>query len=137
MQQRPQILGFGPAALAGIGLLSLMALVAALWFGLAQPGPTYDEQRAANRLRLRDAVRVAAAERLDRYAWIDRAQGIIQVPLARAGELELARLQGKAVGPSQVPVEKPYPAGLAPAPAPAPAPTATPAAPPPTPLPPK
>lgn len=95
----------------------------------------YEEQRAAERLDLREKLSAESRARLSALGWVDQAKGVVQIPIAEAMKLQVAALKSKPVTAAN-PVE-PIPAPAAPPPSPAPAP-ATPSegvAPVPTPLP--
>jgi hypothetical protein len=121
MVVEPRKASFGLTFLNGALVFCLFLALAAWWFRLTPPGETYDEQRAAARVKRLSDQRLADARQTNHYAWSDKEKGLVQIPVARAMELVLPDLQAKGVRPSSVAVEVPYPAGLQPvAPAPAP-----------------
>jgi hypothetical protein len=78
------------------------------WFAResSAPASAYSDSRAIQafvtpRLETAPARDIAAfkrekAQKLDRYAWIDRSCGIVQIPIERAMELMVQRGQGSA-----------------------------------------
>jgi hypothetical protein len=51
------------------------------------PLPREPQLEAIKHLEGRDRVRAAAPEQLDRYQWVNREKGIVQIPLAQAMDL--------------------------------------------------
>jgi hypothetical protein len=79
-----------------LGLVSLLVLQ-------RQGIPTSDEEKKAQRLKNLADLR-AQAEILHQYHWVDRAQGIVGLPIERAMELvqrELAGSKPRPAGPIQ------------------------------------
>src|SRR5437763_3981031 len=88
------------ATVIGCALLTLGLLA---WFGRdgAQPASPYSDVGAVRdfagpRLEPAPARDIAAfkaekARKLDRYGWIDRGRGIVQIPIERAMELMVER----------------------------------------------
>jgi len=99
----------------GLILLLLFLLVVKLLTGLA-PAPDEDAARAAERAKAYTDLQTENAQKLETYAWVDKAKGAVQIPIERAMELATAELNSK----------KPVPAG--PIATPAPSPAASPAA---------
>jgi len=112
-------------AILGFCLFSVVAL---FWFRLYQKPESYEQKRAAVRLKMLQDLRLEDEKKLNTYSWIDEKKGVVQVPIERAEELVMEELKTKTAQPTAVKVENPYPAGLqsAPVAAPAPVPTATP-----------
>lgn len=72
--------------------------------------------RAADRAAKLAALQKEDASEISKYAWIDSAAGIVQIPVDRAMELEAAVLKNKPVRPAGIiPPEQPVPAPAAPA----------------------
>lgn len=108
-------------------LVLLFGLVTAFWLRARPTTTSYDQQRSVTRLERLAAMRQEEDSKVSSYAWVDKAKGVARIPVSQAMELVTAELKAKPVQASAVPVENPYPAGLAtPAPA-APAPAAAPA----------
>ena len=111
---------FGPTFVGVVVVFCSFALVAWVLFRFAAPAKTYEDQRAQNR---RDKAAAIAAEAADKLygapKWIDATKGTVQLPIDTAMDLVVTDYKAKPVGPSQVKVEIPYPAGLGASAAPA------------------
>ena len=134
----------------GLTVLLLFVIAVQLLRGLA-PAPDEDAARAAERAKTYHDLQTENATKLQKYAWVDKAKGTVQIPIERAMELAIVELNSKrpaAAGPIATPAASPAPAAApadsaspaaAPSPAPTPAaaaspsPAATPAAPAPAP----
>ena len=104
---------FGPGFLGAILLFCGFAVVAWILFRFAAPTPTYEEKRAQERRDKAAAISAEATQKL--YSgpkWIDKAKGTVQLPIDVAMDLVVNEYQTKAVGPSSVKVDDPYPYGL-------------------------
>jgi hypothetical protein len=113
MGATPRKVGFGVPYLVGIVVFVAFGSVACLWFrNISVKEATYDEKRGEARLATRMELDKAAQAKLAAYAMVDPAKGIVQLPVARAMELAAADLGKKAIGPSSVAVENPYPYGM-------------------------
>ena len=101
----------------GFALLLLFMIAVRLLTGLA-PAPDEDAARAAERAKAYQELQTENAQKLEKYAWVDKAKGTVQIPIERAMELAVAELNSK----------RPTPAGpiATPAPSPAASPEATP-----------
>ena len=99
----------------GFVLLLLFVIAVRLLTGLA-PAPDEDAARAAERAKAYQELQAENAQKLENYAWVDKAKGTVQIPIERAMELAIAELNSK----------RPTPAG--PIATPAPSPAASPAA---------
>jgi hypothetical protein len=101
----------------GFALLLLFVIAVRLLTGLA-PAPDEDAARAAERAKAYQELQTENAQKLEKYAWLDKAKGTVQIPIERAMELAIAELNSK----------RPAPAGpiSTPAPSPAASPEATP-----------
>ncbi len=116
-------------ALLAFCFLGLVAMVGVHFFG--EEVKEYDRTRASERRENHEKLVKEEQEQLENYAWIDKAQSTVRLPVHRAMELTLHDLQQRKVGPSEVPVVPPAPAagdsaatpadGAAPAASPAPA----------------
>lgn len=118
----------GPAFIGGIFVFLLFALLVAVWFRFAGRTENYDDKRAADRMAKLSVLQKENHEKLTIYGWVNRNEGIVQIPIDDAMSLVVAELKAKPVEASAVKVENPYPAGLQQAPptaaaAPAAAPT--------------
>ena len=110
-----------PIVLAGAGLVLVLVFVAVAMFGLyrvfatrearlsppqnalaAAEGPRLPPQPRLQVQPIRDLRELHTAEDniLEHYAWVDRAAGVVRIPIARAIEL-LAAKGGEAGGKSQ------------------------------------
>ena len=104
---------FGPAFLAVALLFCGFALVACIFFRFLAPAQTYEEKRAQARRDKAATINREAAEKL--YGppkWIDKTKGTVQLPIDTAMDLVIKDYRQKAVHPSQVKVDNPYPYGL-------------------------
>lgn len=104
-----------------LGLLMLLLFWGAnKWLigsGASNPEP---EEAARAELRIKNLadLRAENAQKLETYAWADRAKGTVQVPIAEAMKLVLSDLNASAPRPAYpVVVTPPPPAAPAPAPA--------------------
>lgn len=106
----------------GFLLLLLFVIAVRLLMGLA-PAPDEDAARAAERAKAYQELEAENTQKLQNYAWVDKAKGTVQIPIERAMELAIVELNSK----------KPAPAGpiATPAPSPAASPAGSPAASPP------
>ena len=98
---------------------------ATLWLTHWQGGDAdpQEAQRAELRIKTLAGLRAHNAKNLESYAWVDRAKGSVQIPIAEAMKLVLADIN-KSQPRAAYPVATPVPVV-----APTPVPTATPAAP--------
>jgi hypothetical protein len=111
----------------GFLLLLLFVIAVKLLRGFA-PAPDEDAARAAERAKAHQELEAENTQKLQNYAWIDKAKGTVQIPIGRAMELAIVELNAKkptAAGPIATPAPSPAasPAGQSPA-----TPTASPAA---------
>jgi hypothetical protein len=122
------------------GVVLLFALFGVIVLAIIGPmprGSDYEEKRAKERMEKLKTVHEDAEKALNTYAWIDKAKGVVQVPISRAMELTVAQLAGQKpapAGPIAAPQEQVAPAPGSPAPAASPKagaaqPAASPAAP--------
>ena len=105
------------------GVVLLFALFGVIVLAIIGPmprGSDYEEKRAKERMEKLKTVHEDAEKALNTYAWIDKAKGVVQVPISRAMELTVAQLAGQKpapAGPIAAPQEKVAPAPGSPAPA--------------------
>ena len=107
----------------GFLLLLLFVIAVRLLLGFA-PAPDEDAARAAERAKAHQELEAENAQKLQNYAWVDKAKGTVQIPIERAMELAIVELNSKkptAAGPIATPAPSP-------AASPAAGPTASPAA---------
>jgi hypothetical protein len=110
-------LGFG--FLTGLLVFCLFGAIVLAWFKLGKRGEeTVERQRASTRMEKLAELHKQEQESLNTYKIADPAKGTVHLPISRAIELAVADIQKKAVQPSSVKVEVPYPYGLAKPPAP-------------------
>ena len=110
----------------GFFLLLLFVIAVRLLMGLA-PAPDEDAARAAERAKAHQELEAENAQKLQNYAWVDKAKGTVQIPIERAMELAIVELNSKkptAAGPIATPAPSP---AASPAGQPAAAPNASPA----------
>jgi len=111
----------GRVLAGGMILLLLFLLAVKLLTGLA-PVPEEAAARHTERAQVYADLQAENAKRLEKYAWTDKAKGVLQIPIARAMELtivELNKQQPAAAGP----IATPSPSPMA-SPAASPSPTA-------------
>jgi len=106
----------------------LFAVIVLVWFRISPRAETYDQKRAAVRIKLLKELRADDEKKLNTYAWVDQKKQLVQIPIDHAMEIVMGELAAKKAAPSAVKVEIPYPAGLQQQPAPAAAPAASPSA---------
>lgn len=114
----------------GFALLLLFVIAVRLLTGLA-PAPDEDAARAAERAKAYQELQTENAQKLEKYAWLDKAKGTVQIPIERAMELAIAELNSKRPAPAG-PISTPAPSPAAspeatPSPAASPSPVAEPA----------
>lgn len=102
----------------GIAVFCAFALLAWVLFRFAAKPETFEDKRAAARVEKRGALERENEQKLNSYAWADKAKGSVQLPITRAMELAVNDLspEKRPVKATGVKVEKPYPAGLVPPP---------------------
>src|SRR5262245_29702716 len=101
----------------GLALLLLFVVTVRLLTGIA-PAPDEDAARAAERSKAYHDLQAENAQKLEKYAWVDKEKGTVQIPIDRAMELVITELNSR----------KPASAGPIATPAPSPSPAASPAA---------
>jgi len=96
---------------------------ATLWLTHWQGGDADPEeaQRAGLRIKTLAELRADNAKKLESYAWLDRAKGSVQIPIAEAMKLVLADIN-KTQPRTAYPVATPPPLATPSAPPPSPAP---------------
>jgi hypothetical protein len=111
---------------AGLIIVLLFAVLVALLAWQRQGIPTVEDVRKQERLKILADLNAENQKMLTQYRWIDKAKGVVGIPIDRAMDLVLADLKAN----------KPHAAGQIATPAPAatpapnaPEPTASPAAP--------
>jgi hypothetical protein len=107
----------------GMILLLVFVLVVRLLTDLA-PIPDEDAERAAERAKAYADLQAENAKKLEAYAWVDKAKGTVQIPIARAMELAIVELNSRQPAPAG-PIATPAPSPEV-SPAASPSPTATP-----------
>lgn len=113
-----------PVVLAGFVLIFLFALAVKLLLTVNLAAPAEDAARAAERTKAHEDLMAENAIKLNNFAWVDKAKGQVQIPIAQAMELAAARLNARPPAPAGPIVPPP----AAEAPAPAAQPSAAPAA---------
>jgi len=91
----------GPGVLLLAGVLILLLAAVIVGFRLVgHPGATEaeDAERGAVRLKNLADLRAADSNEVTTYGWVDRAKGIVRVPVTRAMELVLPELNAQANG---------------------------------------
>ncbi len=104
---RPKALSLWPFFLLGL-ILIVLFWGANVWLtgdvgGNAEPE---EAQRAEVRIKNLADLQAENAKKLDSYAWVDRAKGSVQIPIAEAMKLTVSRInetQPRAAYPVVVP----------------------------------
>ncbi|MGB8170003.1 MAG: hypothetical protein WCF18_21045, partial [Chthoniobacteraceae bacterium] len=94
------------------GSLLAVLIVAALFIFSIAAGPRpsdLDQKRAENRIAVRAKLEKEATDALTTEAWVDKAKGIVRVPVASVLGATAKELAAKKPAPSQVKVEPPLP----------------------------
>src|ERR1700682_344969 len=108
-------------------LFAFFGLLALVVIGASPRGGTYEEKRAKTRAEKLQALREETTKALTTYAWVDKAKGVVRIPINDAMKLSVAELAQKPPAPASAiatPEVNPPPQGAAPA-APASSPTAS------------
>jgi hypothetical protein len=111
---------------AGLIIVLLFAVLVALLAWQRQGIPTVEDVRKQERLKILADLNAENQKMLTQYRWIDKAKGVVGIPIDRAMDLVLADLKANkphAAGPIATPAPAATPAPNAPEP------TASPAAP--------
>ena len=92
-------------------LLALLIVAGLFVFSIAAgPRPSdLDKKRADNRLAVRTKLEKEAADALSTEGWVDKAKGIVRVPVSSVLATTAKELAAKKPAPSQVKVEPPLP----------------------------
>src|SRR5258707_8714802 len=92
-------------------LLALLIVAALFVFSIAAgPRPSdLDTKRAEQRIAVRTKLEKEANDALTPEAWVDKAKGIVRVPVASVLAATAKELAAKKPAPSQVKVEPPLP----------------------------
>jgi Na+-transporting methylmalonyl-CoA/oxaloacetate decarboxylase gamma subunit len=108
-------------------LFAFFALLALVVIGASPRGNTYEEKRAKARAEKLQAAREETTKALTTYAWVDKAKGVVRIPIDHAMKLTVAELAQKIpvpANPIATPEVNPPAQGAAPA-TPASSPTAS------------
>lgn len=91
--------GPGVLLLAGVLILLLAAVIVGFRLvGQSGAMEAEDAERAAVRLKNLADLRVADSNELTTYGWVDRAKGVVRVPVTRAMELVLPEINARSTG---------------------------------------
>jgi hypothetical protein len=118
-----------PLLLGGLVLVFLFAFAVKILLSANPPAAEEDAARAAERSKALEELRAENAVKLGTYAWVDKAKGQVQMPIAQATELAMARMNSRPPAPAG-PITPPAPTPEAAPPAPEAQPSASPAVPP-------
>lgn len=105
--------GFGTVFL-GVTCLAAFATLTVLW--VRHTAPTVDlveNERGAIRLQKREALEKAWTAKLSEPAWVDKAKGVVQVPIEDAIRAVSVDLKGKPVAKTAVKLPVPVAAPVA------------------------
>jgi hypothetical protein len=114
---------------AGLIIVLLFAVLVALLAWQRQGIPTVEDVRKQERLKILADLNAENQKILTQYRWIDKAKGVVGIPIDRAMDLVLADLKANkphAAGPIATPAPAATPAPNAPQPAASPAASAAP-----------
>ena len=115
-------------------LFAFFGLLALVIVRAAPRGDTYEEKRAKARAEKLEASQKENMAALTTYAWVDKAKGVVRIPIANAMELTAAELAQKkpvaagliaAVETSPAPQSPASPAASTPSPTPTASPVST------------
>lgn len=109
---------------AGLIIVLLFAVLVVLLVWQRQGIPTVEDVRKQERLKILADLNAENQKVLTQYRWIDKAKGIVGIPIDRAMDLVLADLKANkahAAGPIATPAPAATPAPNAPQPAASPA----------------
>jgi hypothetical protein len=109
---------------AGLIIVLLFAVLVALLAWQRQGIPTVEDVRKQERLKILADLNAENQKMLTQYRWIDKAKGVVGIPIDRAMDLVLADLKANkphAAGPIATPAPAATPAPNAPQPAASPA----------------
>jgi hypothetical protein len=101
--------------ITGLVMILLFLGLVALLVGQREQIQTYDEVRKEHRLKNLDDLNAENEKILTQYHWVDKAKGVVGIPIERAMNLVLTELQANrphAAGPitSPPPAASPSPA---------------------------
>ena len=97
------------AWLWAVMLFVFFGVIAAIAFGAMSRGSTYEEDRAKTRAEKLKTAEDDWNKTARTYGWVDKAKGVVHIPINRAMMLELADLQAKKPA-SAGPIATPAPA---------------------------
>ncbi len=120
-----------PIFVGGIVLILLFIIVTKLLLAAAPDAAPEDAARIVERTKAREELDAENKQKLETYAWVDKAKGTVQIPIKQAMDLTMAELNQRPPAPAG-PINPPAAAPAAPTDAAAtaaeqPAPAATPA----------
>ena len=132
METTSQPKSLWPIFVGGIVLILLFVIIAKLLTAFSPAGEPEDAARIAERTKAHEDLLAENKQKLETYAWVDKAKGSVQIPISQAMSLTMAEINQRTpapAGPINPPAAPPAPEAAAPTaetPAPA-APAATPA----------
>ena len=102
-------------------LFAFFGLLALVVIGASPRGDTYETKRAKARAEKLQGLREETTKALATYAWVDKAKGVVRIPIHEAMKLTAAELSKKTPAPAN-PIATPAasPAAQASAASPAP-----------------
>lgn len=93
------------SAIGWIGAIFIFAIIVGIVYVPNRdqlPGRSFDEERFA----IRAEVEAAQNRKISRYAWENRAEGIVRIPVERAMELVVRDLRNGGNQPASVPEQE-------------------------------
>lgn len=81
-------------------LFAFFGLLALVVIGATPRGDTYEEKRAKARAEKLRAVHEETTKVLTTYAWVDKAKGVVRIPIDDAMKLTMAELGRKTPAPA-------------------------------------
>ena len=124
----------GPIFVGGLFMIALFALAVRLLMAWTPDLPDEDAARGEERTKAREELTAANQQRLETWAWADKAAGTVQMPISVAMERTVASINSSTphaagpVNPNAAPAPAPADATAPEAAAASPAPAESPAA---------
>src|ERR1044071_3139312 len=81
-------------------LFAFFGLLALVVIGAVPRGDTYEAKRAKTRTEKLQALREETTKALTTYAWVDKAKGVVRIPIHDAMKITAAELSKKTPAPA-------------------------------------
>lgn len=89
-----------PVFLGSLVLVLLFAILAKLFLASTGPVPDEDAARAAERSKALEELNAENKQKLETYAWADKAKGTVQMPIQQAMEMTIRELNSREPAPA-------------------------------------